>query len=435
MGLALLLGVFALCVAFGTPVAFALGIAAISAFWFEGLPLVVGFQRIISGINVFSLLAIPFFIFAGELMFHGGIAMRLVKFAQAAVGAVRGGLGIVNVFSSMLFGGISGSAIADISALGSILIPVMKDKGYDADYAVNVTVTSSIAGIIIPPSHNMIIYAIAVGAGSGMSISSLFLAGVVPGILMCVCLALAAYLVAIKRGYSAERFPGWEALMYAFFGAIPGLMTAVIIVGGVLSGVFTVTESGAFGVIYAFLVTLIVYRSLTWTNFKIAVNQSVKTTAMVMILIACAAAFAYMLTYYRVPTMMVGFMMGLTENPILILLMINAVLLLLGMIMDMAALILICTPIFLPVAMALGMDPVQFGMVLLVNLGLGLCTPPVGSCLFVGCAVGKLPMEKAVKTIWPFYLAIFTALMLITFIPAISMWLPETVNNLFADAN
>ena len=425
MGLAILLGAFAFCVAIGTPVAFALGISAIAAFWYEGLPLMVGFQRIMSGINVFSLLAIPFFIFAGELMFHGGIAARLVKFAQAAVGAVRGGLGLVNVFSSMLFGGISGSAIADISALGSILIPVMKEKGYDADYAVNVTVTSSIAGIIIPPSHNMIIYAIAVGAGSGMSISSLFLAGVVPGILMCICLATAAYLVAVKRGYRAEKFPGWDALMFAFFGAIPGLLTAVIIVGGVLSGVFTVTESGAFGVIYAFLVTLIVYRSITWQNFKIAVNQSVKTTAMVMILIACAAAFAYMLTYYRVPTQMVTLLTGISDNPIVILLMINAVLLLLGMIMDMAALILICTPIFLPVAMALGMDPVQFGMVLLVNLGLGLCTPPVGSCLFVGCAVGKLPMEKAVKTIWPFYLAIFAALMMITFIPAISMTLPN----------
>lgn len=427
MGLALLLGLFALCVAIGTPVAFALGIAAIGAFWFEGLPLMVGFQRIISGINVFSLLAIPFFIFAGELMFHGGIAIRLVKFAQAAVGAVRGGLGIVNVLSSMLFGGISGSAIADISALGSILIPVMKDKGYDADYAVNVTVTSSIAGIIIPPSHNMIIYAIA--AGGAVSISKLFLAGVVPGILMCVCLAVAAYIVAVKRGYQAEQFPGWTALMFAFIGAIPGLMTAVIIVGGVLSGVFTVTESGAFGVIYAFLVTLLVYRSITWENFKVAVNQSVKTTAMVMILIACAAAFAYMLTYYRVPTKMVGLLTGITENPILILLMINAVLLLLGMIMDMAALILICTPIFLPVAYALGIDPVQFGMILLVNLGLGLCTPPVGSCLFVGCAVGKLPMEKAIRTIWPFYLAIFVALMLITFVPAISMTLPNLLWN------
>ena len=423
MGLAILLGLFALCVVIGTPVAFALGISAIAAFWFEGLPLMVGFQRIVAGINVFSLLAIPFFIFAGELMFHGGIAVRLVRFAQAAVGAVRGGLGIVNVLSSMLFGGISGSAIADISALGSILIPVMKDKGYDADYAVNVTVTSSIAGIIIPPSHNMIIYAIA--AGGAVSISKLFLAGVVPGILMCICLAAAAYIVAIKRGYRAEQFPGWTALFIAFIGAIPGLLTAVIIVGGVLSGVFTVTESGAFGVIYAFLVTLLVYRSITWESCKIAVNQSVKTTAMVMILIACAAAFAYMLTYYRVPTKMVTLLTGITDNPILILLMINVVLLLLGMIMDMAALILICTPIFLPVAQALGVDPVQFGMILLVNLGLGLCTPPVGSCLFVGCAVGKLPMEKAIRTIWPFYIAIFVALMLITFVPAISMTLPN----------
>jgi len=302
---------------------------------------------------------------------------------------------------------------------------VMKDKGYDADYAVNVTVTSSIAGIIIPPSHNMIIFAIA--TGGAVSIERLFLAGVVPGVLMCLCLAATAYAVAVKRGYAAEKFPGFAALFYSFIGAIPGLMTAVIIVGGVLSGVFTVTESGAFGAIYAFVVTLLVYRSITWENFKIAVVQSVKTTSMVMILIACAAAFAYMLTYYRVPTKMVDLLTGITDNPIFILLMINAVLLLLGMIMDMAALILICTPIFLPVAAALGMDPVQFGMVLLVNLGLGLCTPPVGSCLFVGCAVGKLPMEKAVRTIWPFYMAIFVALMMITFIPAISLTLPNLI--------
>lgn len=425
MGLLVLLGVFAFCVVIGAPVAFALGISAIAAFWFEGLPLMIGFQRIVSGINVFALMAIPFFIFAGELMFHGGIAMRLVRFAQAAVGAVRGGLGIVNVFSSMLFGGISGSAIADISALGSILVPVMKEKGYDADYAVNVTVTSSIAGIIIPPSHNMIIYAIA--AGGGISISKLFLAGVVPGILMSLCLAVAAYLVAVKRGYSAEKFPGWTALVIAFFGAIPGLLTAVIIVGGVLSGIFTVTESGAFGAIYAFLVTLLVYRSITMEKFRLAVAQSVRTTAMVMILIACAGAFAYMLTFYRVPNLTVDLLTGLTDNPILILLMINIALLVLGMIMDMAALILITTPIFLPVAYSLGMDPYQFGMILLVNLGLGLCTPPVGSCLFVGCAVGKLPMEQAVRTIWPFYIAIFAALMLITYVPAISLTLPALI--------
>lgn len=425
MGIFVLLGLFAICVVIGTPVAFALGIAALSAFAYEGLPLMIGFQRIISGINVNALLAIPFFIFAGDLMFHGGIAARLVRFASAAVGAVRGGLGIVNVFSSMLFGGISGSAIADISALGSILVPVMKEKGYDADYAVNVTVTSSIAGIIIPPSHNMIIYAIA--AGTGVSISKLFLAGVVPGILMCLCLALAAYLVAVKRGYRAERFPGGAALFYSFIGALPGLLTAVIIVGGVLSGIFTVTESGAFGAVYALLVTLIVYRALSWEAFCTAVSQSVKTTSMVMILIACAGAFAYMLTFYQVPSKAVVLMTSFTDNPILILLMINLVLLILGMIMDMAALILICTPIFLPVANSLGIDPHQFGMILLVNLGLGLCTPPVGSCLFVGCAVGKLPMEKAVRTIWPFYLAILLALMLITFVPAISLTLPNWV--------
>ncbi len=426
MGLFVLLGLFAFCVIIGVPVAFALGIAALAAFGYEGLPLMIGFQRIISGINVFSLMAIPFFIFAGELMFHGGIAMRLVRLASAAVGAVRGGLGIVNVFSSMLFGGISGSAVADISALGSILVPVMKEKGYDADYAVNVTVTSSIAGIIIPPSHNMIIYAIA--AGGSISISKLFLAGVVPGILMCLCLALAAYIVAVRRGYQSEKFPGWHGLALAFASALPGLFTAVIIVGGVLSGIFTVTESGAFGAIYAFVVTILVYRNMSFEKFKISVISAVRTTSMVMILIACAGAFAYMLTFYQVPDKTIALLTGLTENPILILLMINVVLLILGMIMDMAALILICTPIFLPVAQSLGIDPIQFGMILLVNLGLGLCTPPVGSCLFVGCAVGKLPMETAVRTIWPFYLAIFVALMLITFIPAISMTLPNLVN-------
>lgn len=426
MGLTLLLLIFAGCVIIGVPVAFALGIAAVSAFFAEGLPMMVAFQRIVSGINVFSLMAIPFFIFAGELMFHGGIAIRLVKFAQSAVGAVRGGLGIVNVMSSMLFGGISGSAVADISALGSILIPVMKEKGYDDDYAVNVTVTSSIAGIMIPPSHNMILYAVA--TGGVVSISKLFLAGVIPGILMCVCLGVVAYLVAIKRGYRAEVFPGFKVLLINFILAVPGLFTAVIIVGGVLSGVFTVTESGAFGTIYAFLVTIIVYRSLSWSSFKLAVRNSVKTTSMVMILIACAGAFGYMLTYFQVPTIMTSFMLGISENPVAILLMINVMLLILGMIMDMAALILICTPIFLPLAVSIGIDPIQFGMILMMNLGLGLCTPPVGACLFVGCAVGKVPIEKAVKTIWPFYAAILLALMLITFVPAISLTLPNLLD-------
>ncbi|TVQ33420.1 MAG: TRAP transporter large permease [Geminicoccaceae bacterium] len=423
MELAVLLGLFAFCVLIGVPVAFALGISAVVVFWLEGLPLMIAFQRILSGVSVFSLLAIPFFIFAGELMLHGGIAQRLVRLAAAAVGHVRGGLGTVNVFSSMLFGGISGSAVADTSALGSLLIPVMKKRGYDADYAVNVTVTSSVAGILIPPSHNMILYAVA--AGGGVSISKLFLAGVVPGILMCACLALAAYLVAIKRGYPKEAFPGWTALGVAFVTAVPGLVTAVIIVGGVLSGVFTVTESGAIGCIYALLVTTLVYRSLSWQDFTLAVARAVRTTALVMILVGCATAFAFLLALYRVPEQLTVFLFAISDNPIVILLLLNLMLLVLGMIMDMAALILICTPIFLPVAVSLGMDPIQFGMIMMMNLGLGLTTPPVGACLFVGCAIGKTKMEQVIKTIWPFYLAIFAALMLTTYVPAISLTLPN----------
>ena len=423
MGLTILLGIFGVSVVIGIPVAFAMGIAALTAFWYEGFPLLITFQRSVSGISVFSLLAIPFFVFAGELMLHGGIAMRLVKFASALVGHVRGGLASVNIFSSMLFGGISGSAVADISALGSILIPVMKERGYHSDYAVNVTVTSSIAGIVIPPSHNMIIFAVA--AGGGISISKLFLAGVVPGMLMCLCLAVAAYVIAIKRNYPAEPFPGWRAVGVASLHALPGLVTAVIIVGGVLSGIFTVTESGAFGAIYALLLTYFVYSSLDWNGFKTAVVSAVRTTAMVMVLIGFASSFAYLLALYQVPEKLSSFMLGISEEKIAVLLMINIMLLVLGMIMDMAALILICTPIFLPIVRDLGMDPTQFGIMLLVNLGLGLCTPPVGTCLFVGCAVGRVKIEETLRTIWPFYLAILMALLLVTYVPAVSLFLPS----------
>ena len=423
MGLAILFGLFFFGLLVGAPVAFSLGIAAVAGFAYEGFPLFVAFQRILSGISVYSLLAIPFFIFAGELMLHGGIATRLVRLAAAAVGSMRGGLGLVNVASSMLFGGISGSAVADTSALGSILVPVMKEKGYDADYAVNVTVTSSVAGIVIPPSHNMILYAVA--AGGGISVSKLFIAGVLPGVLMCLCLGIAAYVVAVKRGYGAEPFPGWQALLVRFVVSIPGLLTAIIIVGGVLSGILTVTESGAFGAIYAIAVTALVYRELSWRAFLSAVAGAVRTTALVMMLVGCASAFAYMLALYRVPEQLAGALTFVSDNPFVILLMLNLILLVLGMIMDMAALILVCTPIFLPVVVSIGVDPVQFGIIMIMNLGLGLCTPPVGACLFVGCVIGEVKIEQTVRTIWPFYLAIFVALMLTTYVPAISMTLPK----------
>ncbi len=423
MGLTILLLVFLITMLMGVPIAFSLGIAALVTAIYQGVPEPIVFQRMVAGINVFSLLAIPFFIFAGELMLRGGIAMRLVRFADAMVGKVRGGLGVVNVLTSMLFGGISGSAVADTSALGSVMIPMMRKQGYDDDYAINVTVTSSIAGVMIPPSHNMILYALA--AGGGISISSLFLAGIVPGVIMCLCLTVAAYVVAIKRGYPAKAFPGWRAVVYAAGGAIPGLLTVVVIIGGVLSGVFTVTESAAIGAIYALAVTVLFYRSLSFRDFWDAVTQTIRTTAMVMILVGTATAFAYFLAIYQVPATILNLLTSISDNPIVIFLLINIALLVLGLFMDMAALILICTPIFLPVVVRMGMDPVQFGMIMMMNLGLGLTTPPVGGCLFVGCAIAKVRIEHVVKTIWPFYLAIVVALMLTTYVPAVSMTLPN----------
>lgn len=423
MGLAILLIVFLFCMIVGIPIAFALGIAALATALFEGVPELIVFQRMIAGMNVFSLLAIPFFIFAGELMMRGGIAVRLVCFAQTLVGQVRGGLGLVNVLTSMLFGGISGSAVADTSALGSVMIPMMREKNYDDDYSVNVTVTSSIAGVMVPPSHNMILYALA--AGGGISISSLFLAGVVPGILMCVCLGIAAYFVAVKRGYSSEPFPGFKAVAIAGLSALPGFLTAVVIIGGVVSGVFTVTESAAIGVIYALLVTVLVYRTLSLREFWISVVQSIRTTAMVMILIGTATSFAYFLALFQVPAAILELLLSISENKIVLLLLINVALLFLGTFMDMGALILICTPIFLPVARQIEVDPVQFGMILMMNLGLGLTTPPVGACLFVGCSIAKIKMESILRTIWPFYAAVLVALLLTTYVPAVSLTLPN----------
>lgn len=423
MGLVLLFGTFAVLLLIGTPIAFALGAAALVAFLYEGIPAAVAFQQMSSGIAVFTLLTIPFFIFAGEVMQRGGIALRMINFAASMVGRIRGGLGIVNVLSNMLFGGITGSAVADASALGSVMIPAMRAKGYHADYAVNVTITSALAGIMIPPSHNMVLYSLA--AGGSISITRLFLAGFVPGAIMCLCLGIAAYVVAVRRGYPREAFPGWRNLVISGLTALPGLLTAVIIIGGALSGVFTVTESGAIGAIYALLVTTLGYRSLNWGDFVEVLKGSLRTTAMVMMLVGAAGAFGYMLALYQVPAKVAMALTEVSAQPWVILLLINLVFLILGCIMDMAALILICTPIFLPLVLKIGMDPVQFGMILMMNLGMGLTTPPVGSCLFVGCAIGEVKMEEVVRTIWPFYAAILIALMLTTYIPAVSLTIPR----------
>ncbi len=423
MELAVLVISLLVFLAIGVPVAFSLMAATMLTFLAYDLPMVVLVQRMASGMSVFTLMAIPFFIFAGDLMYRSGIADRLVRVAEGMFGRSRGGLGQVTVGASALFGAVSGSAIASASAMGSTLVPMMRERKYDGDYAVNVTVTAAIVGLLIPPSHNMIIYA--ASTGKGVSIGDLFLAGVVPGVLTASMLMLVAWLVARHRGYARGVFPGWRPFATAAAAAIPGLMTAVIIMGGILSGVFTATESSAIAVIYTIVIGAFVYRTLGRQRFIEAAIQSVKIASMVLLIISAATAFGYALAILEGPTKLATLITSITENPIAVLLIVNVLLLLLGTFMDMSPLIVITTPILLPVVEKVGVDPVHFGIIMMLNLGIGLVTPPVGSVLFVGSAVGKVPVEQSVRTIWPFYGALLAALMLITFWPDLSLALPR----------
>lgn len=422
MELTFLLCALVMLLAMGVPVAISLALASLATFMLLDIPAVVAFQRMGSGINIFALMAIPFFVFAGDLMARAGIAERLVRVGEAAFGQMRGGLGPVTVGASMLFGAVSGSAVASVSALGPTLMPMMEQRGYHRDFAVNVTSTAAILGILIPPSHNMIIYA--ASSPVSVSVADLFLAGILPGLLAGLALMTTAWLIARKRGYPKGVFPGWLDFARSTLAALPGLMTAVIIVLGVLLGLFTPTESSAIAVIYTVIVATLVYRSLGLKAFYDAAASAVKTTAMVMLIIGCAAMFGWLLAYLQGPSQLAAALSGLSSSPLIIFLLINLVLLLLGSFMDMAPLIIITTPIFLPVVMLMGMDPVQFGILMMLNLGIGLLTPPVGSVLFVGAAVGRLRIEDAVRTIWPFYLTLVAVLMLVTFVPALSLWLP-----------
>ena len=423
MEILVLFAVFFVLLALGVPVAFSLLGAALATFALVDIPLVVAAQRMAAGISGFTLMAIPFFIFAGDLMYRAGIADRLVRVADAALGRVQGGLGLVDVGASMMFGAVSGSAIASASAIGSTMVPLMEEKGYPKDYAVNVTVTAAIVGLLIPPSHNMIIYSAA--SGIGVSIGDLFLAGIVPGFLTGTMLMLTAWIVARRRGLPRGEFPGWRQFARAIVYAVPGLMTGVIIMGGILSGFFTPTESSAIAVVYTVLIGAFVYRSLGWKGFFEAAQQSVRTASMVLFIIAAATAFGFALALLEVPAQLGGVIGQMTSNPILTLVIINLMLLGLGTFMDMAPLIVITTPIFLPVASDVGIDPVHFGIIMMINLGIGLVTPPVGSVLFVGSAVGRIAVPELVRMIWPFYFTLLLALALISFVPALSLALPE----------
>lgn len=423
MALTILCLSFLLLLLLGVPVAFAIGLSAVCAILYEGLPIAVLFQQMMSGMNIFSFLAIPFFVFSGELMLHGGIADKIVALARNMVGHIRGGLGMSNVVACTLFGGVSGSPVADVSAMGSVMIPMMKKEGYHADYAVNVTTHASLVGALMPTSHNMIIYSLA--AGGQVSIGALIAAGVVPALVLTVCMLLAAYFVAVRRGYPAGTFPGYNAVWRSMAAAAPGLLIIVIILAGILSGIFTATESAAVAVVYSIILTFFIYRTMTREKFLKAAARAVKTTGVVLLLIGVSTMFQYLMALYEVADLAGEAMAGISTSPWVIFLMINIILFLLGTFMDMASTILICTPIFLPIAMKYGMDPVQFGMVMLINCALGLNTPPVGTTQFIGCAIGGISVGQVMRTILPFYAALVAALLLVTYVPSFSMWLPR----------
>ncbi|MBN2861047.1 MAG: TRAP transporter large permease [Sphaerochaetaceae bacterium] len=416
----ILTGSFVLLLLLKFPITFTLFISSVFTALYLNIPLLSIVQRTVSGVNSFSLLAIPFFILAGEIMGRGGISRRLVEFSNALVGRVRGGLAEVNVLASMFFGGISGSAVADVSSIGTMLIPMMVDKGYDDDYSVAVTVTSSCQGVIIPPSHNMIIFSLA--AGGGVSVGKLFLGGIVPGIVLGLALMVVSYIIAVKRGYPKEERYTLKRTLQVSKDAFLGLLTVIIIIGGVVSGVFTATESASVAVVYAFIISFLVYREVSIREFPKILMSALRTLAMVMSLIAAASAFGWLLAFLRIPQAVTMFLLSISDNPIVLLLLINLMLLVLGAIMDMAPLIIIVTPILYPVVVGqLGMDPIQFGIMLILNLAIGLCTPPVGSALFVGSAIGRISIEKATKALLPFYATMIIVLLLVTFYAPLTM--------------
>ena len=409
--------------AIGVPVAYAVGISAIIGAWYIDIPLEAVMIQLTSGVNKFSLLAIPFFILAGAIMAEGGIARRLVNFAYIFVGFIRGGLSLVNIVASTFFGAISGSSVADTASIGSVMIPEMDKKGYPRDFAAAVTASGSVQAILTPPSHNSVIYSLA--TGGTVSIAALFIAGILPGLLLSLSLMVMCVAFAHKRGYpKGERVPFRQALKI-FVDTLWGLMTVVIIMGGILSGIFTATESAAIACLWAFFVTMFIYRDYKWSELPKLMFRTVKTVTIVMILIGFAAAFGAVMTYMQWPMRITEAFTSISDNKYVILMCINIMLLLIGTLMDMAPLILILTPVLLPVTNALGIDPVHFGMIMLVNLGIGLITPPVGSVLFVASAVSKQKIEQVVKAMLPFYLVLFLVLMLVTYIPAISLFLPK----------
>jgi tripartite ATP-independent transporter DctM subunit len=427
MDIAVLLGTMFTCFALGVPIAYALALAAIAGAWWIGIPLEAVMLKISDGVSKVSMLTIPFFVLAGAIMAEGGMARRMVAFADVLVGftRVRGGLSVVNVLATTFLSGISGSAVADTSAVGSVMIPQMEKAGYPRVFATNVTITASVQALLVPPSHNAVIFSLA--TGGSISIITLFMAGVVPGLLLGFSLIVLCLVIAYRDGHPrGTSMPAREAIKVTI-EALWGLVTLVIILGGILGGVFTAIEAGAVACVWAFFVTMFIYRDYRWRDLPALVHRTLRTVAMVMTLIACASSVGYVMALTQMPGKITAFFLTITTDKHVLLFLINILLLVMGCLVDMAPSILIATPILMPVMMNFGVDPVHFGMIMMLNLGIGLCHPPVGAILFVGCAVGKVTIEQVMRRIWPFYGVMFFVLMLVTYIPDLSLWLPKVV--------
>lgn len=406
------------------PIAYAIGIASVIGMIYMQLNLQQVVQLMVKGVFSFSLMAVPFFILAGELMGEGGISDKLIGLSDALVGWMRGGLAMVNIVASMFFGGISGSSAADCASLGTILIPMMVEQGYDDDFAANVTMTSSVQGILIPPSHNMVIYATVAGS---VSVGRLFLAGYMPGILLGVALMVYSYIISVKKQYPKGSAFNLKHCLKTFADAIWGLMTVLIVVVGVVAGIFTATESAAIAVVWAIFCGAFIYKRLTLKGFWQVLERALNTLAIVLILIATSSAFSWCLTYLKVPQIIANAILGITDNKYLILLLMNVIMLIFGTMMDMSCNILLLTPILLPIAQQIGVDPVQFGCIMILNLGIGLVTPPVGSTLFIGSAISKVPIERLGKTLLPFFAVMLVVLAIVTYWPAFTMTVANIV--------
>lgn len=418
---AILIASFLIMILLRFPIAFSLGLSSIFTVIYLKMPVEMVGQNIVRGINSFSLLAVPFFIISGVLMSEGGIADRLVKLADAMVGWMRGGLAIVNVVGSVFFGGISGSSAADTASLGPILIPMMEKQGYTKGFATAITCASSVQGMLIPPSHNMVIFAMVAGS---VSVGGLFMAGLVPGLILALAFIIYSLILAKKMNFPKGSPFSFKNLWKCFKDSIFGLITVLIVVGGVISGFFTATEAAGLSVVWAFFVTFFIYKEIPLKTFWGILGRALRTIVMVMLIIGTSAAFGWLLAYLQVPKMVASGVMAVTTNKVAILLIINGILFLFGMFMDMAAIITITTPILLPLAVAVGMDPIHYGAMLILNLGIGVLTPPVGNTLFIGSAIAGMKIESLAKALIPFYIVMLVVLGIITFVPEVVMTLP-----------